>query len=135
MNRRPIKSEAERISFAYDHGALTANTTVKLFKAPAGRKFRVDRALYINVTGLAEDTANNFAIQLKNGATVVANIANTDSDLDPDVGASIAANTFVEGVPTSTNVLAAADELSLVFTETGTATLPAGRIYIEGRLL
>lgn len=137
MNRRPLKVEQERVAFSYDHAALTATTTVKLYKAPAGRKFRLDRAVYINPTGLAADNTNAFRGEIKNGSTVMADLFNTDGD-DVPAGASLAADTHVEGVLSATDanrVLAAGDVLSLVFTEDGTATLPAGRLYIEGRLL
>lgn len=137
MNRRPIKAEQERVAFSYDHGAVTATTTVKLYKAPAGRKFRLDRAVYVNPTGLAADNTNAFAGTIQNAATVMATLFNTDGDDNP-AGAALAADTFVEGTLHSTDanrVLAAGEELSLVLTEDGTATLPAGRVYIEGRLL
>ena len=134
MARRPNKFTEERVSFAVEHAALTATTTIKLYKAPAGRKFRLDRALYLNVTGLAADATNAFAGELKNGSTVMATLFNTDSG--DAGGAALAADTFVEGVITAANAtLAATEELSLVLTEDAAATLPAGRIYIEGRLL
>ncbi len=136
--RRPNDFEAEKFTLSYDHAALTGTTTVKLYKVPTGRTLRVDRVSYINPTGLVEDTANNFAGAVKNGSTVVASLFNTDSDLDPDTGASLAADTFVEGTLSATDserVLVAADILSVVFTETGTATLPIGHLVIEGRLL
>lgn len=135
MPRRPIKFEQERISFPLDHAALTSTTTIKLYKAPAGRKFRLDRILYINPTGLAADATNAFKLEVKNGSTLMSTVFNTDSD-DVPAGASIAADTFVEpSIIAAAAVLAATEELSLVFTEDGTSTLPAGRIHIEGRLL
>jgi len=134
--RNDYGREAEKVVLTYDHGALTATTTVKLYKVPAGRTLRVDRVSYINPTGLVEDNANNFAGAVNNGATVVATLFNTDANLDPDTGATLAVDTFVEGtLATSADcVLAAADILSFVATETGTATLPAGHLVIEGRL-
>lgn len=135
MTRRPPKQYQERDSVDTEHAQLTATTTTKLYKAPAGRAFLLDRILYINPTGLAADATNAFRLEVKNGSTLIATVFNTDSD-DVPAGAALAANTFV--TPTiiaGTAVLAAGDELSLVFTEDGTSTLPAGRIRIEGRLL
>lgn len=128
----PNKNARERKSYVLskEHAQITANGSVKLFTAR--KRTRIDRVEYINVTGLAEDAANAFKVELKNGATVVALIANTDSDLDPDTGASIPANTPIfASFPTAAGkVLAAGDVLDLTFTETGTATLPAGTVVI-----
>lgn len=205
-----------------DHPAVTATTTWKLWKCPTGKQFVLDRASYINPTGLAEDTTNVFdgavvnstlsnidftaanatetmtatahglvtgqgPYQLTNSGgglpaglsvltnywiirtgadtfqfassyanalagtavtittdgtgthTLVVNVLsrlfNTDSDLSPDVGASLAADTFVEGSVTGTSWLTADDVISFVATEGGTATLPAGRLVLEGRLI
>lgn len=205
------------------HASLTASTTFKLWKVPAGKTFLIDRVLYINPTGLVENTANNFACELKNGASSLADISiqgeaddeiftaashgmvtgagpyrltgtlptgttahtnyyiirlgvntfklattralalagtavaittdgtgvtlvrnlitrvfDTDSDLTPDIGASLAADTFLEFTSDATvmsRTVAGGDTLSAVFTETGIATLPAGTLVIEGRLL
>ena len=138
MTRIPDTKYEERMVLSFDHAALTGTTTVKLWKCPAGRQFVVERASYINPTGLVEDPANNFAGALKNGSTVMATLFNTDSDLTPDPGATLAVDTFVEGALSATATarwLAAGDVISFVATETGTATLPVGRLVIEGRLL
>jgi len=128
--------EAKEFTLPREHIALTASTTVKLYKVPAGRKLRVDRVQYYNVTGLVEDNDNNFAFEVKNGSVVVASVFNTDANLDPDTGASLPANTNVTAASVDgANVLSEGDELTAVFTETGTATLPAGFYIIEGRLL
>lgn len=115
------------------HAQLTATTTVKLWRCPAGFKAVVAGADYINPTGLAENASNAFALTLQNGSTVVANGIDTDSD---EAGAdnSIAADTFIAmNVVTASaaNVLAAGDVLSAVFTEDGTATLPAGLFNVR----
>ena len=128
--------EPQRFVLEYDHAAITASTTVKLFQVPAGRKFVVERAKYINPTGLVGDATNAFKGEVKNGATLVASLFNTDTD-DVPAGASLAADTFVEGTlaATAADRWFDADEIvSLVLTEDGTATLPAGRLVIEGRL-
>jgi hypothetical protein len=128
--------EQEFFLLPFEHAAVTATTTVKVFKVPTGKTFVLDRVSYINETGLAEDAANNFAGAIKNAATTAATLFNTDSDLDPDTGASLAANTWVEGSLVSTaRTFAAGEEISLVLTETGAATLPAGRGFVEGRYI
>jgi hypothetical protein len=66
---------------------------------------------------------------------VLSRLFNTDSDLTPDVGATLAADTFIEGSVTGTKWLDAAEIISLAVTEGGGATLPAGRLVLEGRLL
>lgn len=137
-DRRPNTKLEEKVVLSFDHAALTGTTAVKLWKCPAGKRFVLDRAAYINPTGLVEDNANNFAGAVMNGATVMATLFNTDANLDPDTGASLAADTFVEGTLSATAAntwLAAGDVLSVAFTETGTATLPVGRLVLEGRLL
>lgn len=136
MSNRLNDPDNERVVLTYDHAALTATTTTKLWKVPAGRKFKVERASYINPTGLVGDPTNAFMGEVKNGSTVVATLFNTDTDDNP-AGATLAVDTFVEGSLSATATalwLAASDVLSVVFTEDGTATLPAGRLVIEGRL-
>lgn len=117
---------------AVDHVAVTADTTVKLDKVPSGLKLRIDSVQYVNPTGLAQDASNYFNIKvLKGASTVVANW----STLTGAEG-TLTANTFVNMVMSSTDadkVLDAADELSYFLDETGTASLPAGRIVIRGR--
>lgn len=133
MTRRPSDYVQESVVLAYDHVSVTATTVIKLFKVP--RAMRIDKVTYINVTGLAEDANNWFDVKVVKNAAVVANWS-TDSD-----GAgtnSIPANTFIDLTMTSTDadaVCAADDILSLDLTEGGTATLPAGRVVIEGRYL
>lgn len=134
-NRPPNFAAAERVTMTFDHPAVTADTTWKFWKCPAGRSFLVERASYINVTGLAGDPTDAFAGYLKNGSVVMATLFNTDTG--DSGGASLAANTFVEGTLSSTmseRWLAAADVLSMLADEDGTSSLPAGRLVVEGYL-
>lgn len=126
----------ERVVLSFDHPSVTATTAWKFFKVPAGRTLKIDAVEYLNPTGLAEDASNNFALAVKADAVVVGSL-NTDSDLDPDIGASIAANTFTTMTPgtAAESVAAAGAELSLTATETGTATLPAGRVIVHARYI
>lgn len=124
----------ERVVFSFDHAAVTATTTWKLHKAK-GRSFRVDSVRYINPTGLTGASGNAFKGELKNGSTVMATSFNTDTGAG---GATLAADTFVDATLSATeaNRVAAADDvISFVVTETGTATLPAGRVVVEGRYI
>jgi hypothetical protein len=132
--KRPLEFFQEPWNTQLDHDAITATTTVKLWTVPAGKTLRVDRIWYCNPTGLAADGTNAFALELKNGATVVASIANTDSG--DAGGAAITADTPITTGLSATSadlVLDAGETLSMVFTEDGTATLPAGRLVVEGR--
>lgn len=135
MTRRPNDVEAERLSLLKEHAELTATTTIKLYKVPAGRTFRLDSVQYNNVTGLAGHATDAFAGTVQNGATVAATLFNTDTG--DAGGASLAADTPAFGTLSATSasrVFAAGDVVSLVLTEDGTATLPAGTLVFEGRL-
>lgn len=134
--RNPDSYFEERVTLGpFDHAQVTGTTTVKLWKCPTGRAFIVDRVLYMNVTGLAVHNDNWFTGVLMNDATAVASIFNTDANSDP-VGAALTADTFTEATmaaATADRVVDAGEELALVLTEGGTATLPAGFVQIEGR--
>lgn len=135
MNARQPNKRQERVVLVFEHGQLTATTTIKLFKAR--RRFHVDSVEYINPTGLAADATNAFRGEVKNGSTLVASIFNTDSNDDP-AGAALPADTHVAGVLAASKPdrgLAKGDVLSLVLTEDGTATLPPGRLQVEGRYI
>jgi hypothetical protein len=134
MTRRAQDLEAERWTLPYDHAALTTTTTVKLYKVPAGRTLRLVRASEVNPTGLVGDGTNAFTLTIQNGATVANTVFNTNTGAG---GASLAADTFVEGTPSATDanlVYQAGDIVSAVFTEDGTASLPAGHLVLEGLL-
>lgn len=135
MARVDYKRDSEKFTLPKEHAEVTATTTLKLYKVPAGRTLRLDRASYINVTGLAGHATDAFAGTVQNASTVVATLFNTDTG--DAGGASLTANTFVEGVLSATDasrVFVAGDIVSLVLTEDGTATLPAGTLVLEGRL-
>jgi hypothetical protein len=132
----PNKKLEERVVLMYDHAQTAATLSVKLWKCPVGRSFVLDRVVYVNPTGLATDASNYFVGELKNTTTsaVMDTILNTNSA----GGAAVTANAFATGALSATAAnqwLAANDEMSLVLTKTGTQTLPAGHIVIEGRLL
>jgi hypothetical protein len=123
----------EQITLTYDHAQVTADTTVKLYKVPAGKKLRVVGVDYINPTGLAEDAANYFNIKVLKDATVMASWSTETGQQG-----TIAADTFVALANSATDadlVAAAAAIIALFLDETGTATLPAGRVAIRALLL
>jgi hypothetical protein len=135
MIRRPDNVTAEKWTLTYENASLTGTTTVKLYKVPTGRTLRLDRASYINPTGLAGDGTNAFAGTVQNASTVAATLFNTDTG--DAGGAALTADTFVEGTLSATDgsrVFQAGDVVSVVFTEDGTQTLPVGTTVLEGRL-
>lgn len=94
--------------------AITATTTVDVGAAPVGRHMVVDSVQFSGgVT--AGDATDHYTIELKNGATVIA-------DWDSDVGVDGA---ITQGDPTALNlsttladrVMAPGDPLTLVFTK------------------
>lgn len=123
----------DQVSIVVDHAQVTADTTSKAFKTHPSRHFQVERVDYVNPTGLATDASNYFNVKLLNGATVLANW----STLTGAEG-TLTADTFVAMTLNSTAanlVLNPGTEVSLFLDETGTATLPAGKLVIHGRYL
>jgi hypothetical protein len=87
--------------------------------------------MYCNPTGLAADAANYFTVKVLNGAAVAASWS-TQTTGDGALGADVPVALNLQ----SANVVVPANtKLSLQLDETGTATLPAGRVVIEGELL
>lgn len=128
--KRPAVTQSGPWAWPFEHAQVTADTTWKL--GPVPRRCKVIAAYYHNVTGLAEDATNVFALSVMNGATVIAGPLSTDSDLSA-ADASIVADTWTE-IPLhateANHVLEAGDELSFLADEGGAATLPAGRVLV-----
>lgn len=136
LNRITQDKFEEKVVMTYDNASTAATLSVKLYKCPADRKFVVDRVIYVNPTGLATDASNYFLGEVKN--TTASVTMNTVFNTNSAGGAALTANAFATGVQSATAAnrwLAANDELSVVFTKTGTQTLPAGHLVIEGRLI
>lgn len=128
--RRPNTVTVERIEWGYDHAAILADSTVKLWKLP--RAFRLDRVMYTNPTGLAVDGANFFNVKIRNLTSAVT-MANRTTATD-----AIVADTPVDLTLSATDsdlVMAQDDVLAVFFDETGDTTLPPGRFVFEGRFL
>lgn len=123
--------EAEPFEFPFAHPALTSTTTTVFWKARAD--YRIDSVEYVNQTGLAEDATNVFKGEIKRGSTILFTLFNTDSDGAGDN--NLTAATFVAATPNEDPeelVGEKDDVLSLVMTEGGTATLPAGHFIMRG---
>jgi hypothetical protein len=138
--RRPNDFLQDRIApIVHEHGELTADLTVKLYKVPTGRTFRLDRVSYINPTGLAAHADNYFVVKVRvKSTTVAAQWSTQTTGGTPGGQGTLTANTFVELVPVGADtnrVASGGDEISVFYDEFGTATLPAGRLVLEGRFV
>ncbi len=125
--KRPNQFEQDRFVLAFENGSLTADTDAPLMEA--SRRFRINKAKYINPTGLAEDPADYFDIQVKNEALVILNWSTQTGE-----EGTLAAGTWVtlsDPDDTTRLVFESGEELSLTFDETGDTTLPAGRLVLE----
>lgn len=127
--RIPNVTRQERLIVNFDHPQLEATTAYSVWKAPWACK--VVRISYINPTGLAKHSSDNFKLAVsKTGSVAVATGFDTDADDGDDLDADTWADLTLSAVAGATN-LAATDVLTATFTEEGTATLPAGRLEIE----
>lgn len=134
--RRENRDLAERITLSLDHAALTADTTVKLYKVPTGRTAKLRQAQYVNPTGLVAHADNWFEVAVKNGSTKAAAWSSDAGGVGINGGASegtIPVDDPVEltfATAGADRVFTAGEVVSAVFDETGTATLPAGRLTV-----
>lgn len=123
----------ELVVLSCDHGeAADADLAVKFHKCL--RSFKIEKVQYINPTGLAAHNSNHAVISLKKGSTIMASW-NTDGDAVGAEGA-IAADTFINLTLSATpaNLTAAADDvLTLSVDESGTTTVPPGKLVVFGR--
>lgn len=126
-------ARGEEVEFSYDHAAVSADTTVKLWKNKSTRHFLIEEVEYINPTGLAQDASNTFNVKVLNAAAVA---ASWDTTTTTGQG-TIAADTFVALVNGSAanRLVAPSAVVSLFLDEGGTASLPAGRIVVKGRYI
>jgi hypothetical protein len=134
-SRRKNDFLQDREVVPYAHASTAATATIQIYKAPPDRAFKVDRVLYVNPTGLAQDPTNYFVVGVFNPAT--GNNAASWSTLTGAQG-SLPANTLEQLVLSASGpdlVIPPGGLLDLVLTLHGTQTLPVGAIRVEGRLL
>jgi len=137
MTRRDNQFLQQDFVMAYEHGALTADTTVKLFQVPSGKKLRIKRVTYNNPTGLAADAVNFFNLKVIKGvATLIANWS-TETGQEGALPADDFVTFTLQSTTDEDNVIVGgaasdADLLQVFFDEDGIATLPAGRLVVEG---
>lgn len=127
-------SAGQAVVMSLVNASLTQDLEDHLYTVPAGRVFVVDSATYYNATGLAADASNyfNIKVQLDGGSQIAANW----STLNSAEGALVAdtATALVNGTLANRTFLGG-QRIDVMFDETGTATLPAGRIVVTGRLI
>jgi hypothetical protein len=114
----------------YDHAqnADGGDVVTNLAKLPA--RAVIDAVHYINPTGLAEHAANFAVISVKQGATVVA-----EWSTETGQEGTLTADTYVDLVLSATAadlIIETDEELDLSVNESGTTTVPAGRVEVYG---
>jgi predicted RecA/RadA family phage recombinase len=109
------------------HAQVTADTSDHLFVVPAGKTAKLVGASYFNATGLAEHASNYFAIKVQVADDAAPVVLAQHSTEEGDGDGSIAAGVAVE-LGLTDDAVAAGEAIELFLDETGTATLPAGRI-------
>lgn len=132
--RRPNHFLQDDFAVDYGHPSLTANETNDIFTVPADRSAVIDRVLYVNPTGLAaSDTSYVVVTVLCNGQVA----ASWSTKLTGGNGGFTAGSQVAPAVSAiAANINAAAGQkIQFEVTVTGTPTLPAGAIRVEGRLL
>lgn len=123
--KHPERSR-ERFSLICDNASITADETVVLDAPP--KRFYVEGARYYNATGLAAHADNYFDIKVLIGATVAANWSTQTGE-----EGALTAATFMtlDNAAAASRQGDAGDQIKAFFDETGTATLPAGRLVID----
>lgn len=124
----------DEIVLVYDHGSTTATTAVKLYKVPTGKSLKIVAADYVNPTGLATDASNIFSLSIRNGATL-ATVERSNNSSGGSAFTADAWNALTLHATAANSVFAAGDTVSFVMTETGTATLPVGRVVIHAKFI
>ena len=140
--RRPNTKYQEPFCLAIDiPEAADADVTELVMVIPTGKSLRVDQVQYVNPTGLAGHGTNFAHISLFKDSTEMYRWNTDSNDATGSIAGTasegtIAAATFVDltASPTDAALVAeATDVLSIVINESGTTTVPAGRVVIRGR--
>ena len=127
---RPPQRHSERFRMSFEIPSESADATLALLVLK-GHGVRIDRVMLSVPAGQAADASNyvNFKV-IKNASTLVANWSTQTGQQG-----TITASTPVEMVVTATAAdfnAVDGDKLSLFVDTTGTITVPAGRIVVEG---
>lgn len=130
--RAPLGGSDEGFHQRTEHDQATATTEVALFKNRSDRHLLIRALRYYNATGLAAHASDFFAITVEDAAGT--KVYGTWSTEDGEEG-TIAAGAYVDLVLGDDLVVAPDEEVVLQLTETGTATLPAGAVIIDGDYL
>lgn len=131
MAPRRLNMGQVEVPLTFDHDQLTADAASKVWKNHPTLSFRVDKAYYVNPTGLAAHGTDYVIIALKNGATQI-----TKWSTLTGAEGTIAADTYVTLTNSSTEselILAPGDVLTLDIDAHGSPTLPPGRVVLHGR--
>lgn len=139
MARLPQTKYAERLRDRVPNASLSATASEKLgCVVPAGQSYRIDAVTYTNPTGLAASASNFFVIALKGAISGVVYASWSTCTTGAGGNGALVANTPTALVLNSTDanlVAAAGEQLQAIYTLTGTQTLPAGVLVIEGRIV
>lgn len=132
MSEVPLRPSRERTPFCMtkEHASTAASATHYVFKNKSGRRMRIDHAMEMNATGLATDGSNYFVIAVKQGSVVVASKSTA--------AVSLASATWTELTLSTTDddlIIEPDEEVTLTLTKTGTQTLPAGTVMLQGQFI
>jgi len=115
----------------YEHAQVTADTTIHLFKTPADRGFVITGVDYVNPTGLAASATDYYVISVKHGTgPVIAASWSTQTGQEGTLGADT--QVALTNGTLANRTVPPGTQVDLVLDETGTQTLPLGRINLKG---
>lgn len=121
------------------NASLSANFSEKVgWVVPTAHRYRIGRVWYNNPTGLAADPANYFTIAVKGAVSGTVYASWSTQSVGSGGNGALVADTPVSLVlnTNSANLVLAENEvLQVTYTKSGTATLPAGALVIEGRFV
>ena len=124
----------QQVVLMKEHAANSDNGTETHRVAKLHRRMIVEAVRYVNPTGLAAHASNYATFSLKNDSTTVASF---DTDTNGD-NITLAANGYQDATlsGTAADLLVEVDEvLDWEVAETGTTTVPAGRVEVYGRYI
>jgi hypothetical protein len=127
-----FKQEPLLLFFEHPQATETAEHSIAAPVGPPG-PYRIDRVRYVNPTGLAEDATNFFALEVLIDGEVAATWSTETGEEGTLPAGEWVEFTLAEDV--ADLVGQSGDEITLALTEDGNATLPAGRLQLEGRFL